>query len=123
MLFPSSRPHRIPQSTTDSQYDTTTGYSSSSYTKRPRTTAKIDFYTVRNNGSAMNPSSRQYQLNRQRNNNLNDSFTDISTYQYFRPPPPPQQQQQQQQQQQKQKQEPIYSTISPERTTVNYLLP
>jgi len=120
MLFPSSRPHRIPQSTTDSQYDTTTGYSSASYTKRPRTTAKIDFYTNRNDGSAMNPSSRQHQLNRRRNNHLDDSFTDISTYQYFRPPPPPPPKQQQQQQQ---KQESIYSTISPERPTVNYLLP
>jgi hypothetical protein len=113
MLFPSSRPHRIPPSTTDSQYDTTTGYSSSSYTKWPRSPAKLDVYATRKAGSNMNPSSRQNQLNRRRNNYLDESLTDISTDQYFRP----------KQQQQQQQQESIYSTISPQRPTVNYLLP
>lgn len=107
MLFPSSRPHRIPQSTADSQYDTTTGYSSSSYTKWPRATPKTELYTVRNGGSNMNPSTRQYQINRRRTTNLNDSFTDTPAYEYFRP----------------KEQEPIYSTNNSERPTVNYLLP
>lgn len=107
MLFPSSRPHRIPPSTTDSQYDTTTGYSSSSYTKWPRTTPKKEYYTVRNGGSTMTPSSRQYQPNRRRTTNLNEVYTDIPIYDYFRPD----------------EQEPIYSTTNTERPTVNYLLP
>ena len=110
MLFPSSRPYYIPPSTTDSQYDTTTGYSSSSYTKWPRSAAKSDFYAVHNGRSSMNPSSRQYQSNRRRNNNhLNEPSLDISDYQYSRA--------------QQQKQQPIYSTISPQRPTINYLLP
>jgi hypothetical protein len=107
MLFPSSRPHRIPPSTTDSQYDTTTGYSSSSYTKWPRSSVKSDFHAARNAGSASNPSSRQ--SNRRRNNPVNESLTDLPTYQYFRP--------------QQQQQQPIYSTITPQRPIVNYLLP
>jgi len=108
MLFPSSRPNRIPPPTTDSQYDTTTGYSSSSYTKWPRPPVKTGFYAARNAGSVMTPSSRQYQNNRRRHNHTqNDSFTDISTYPYFQP----------------KQQQPTYSTNNPERPTVNYLLP
>jgi hypothetical protein len=108
MLFPSSRPNRIPPPTTDSQYDTTTGYSSSSYTKWPRPPTKSGLYAARNTGSAMTPASRQYQNNRRRHNvPHNDSFTDISTYQYFQP----------------KQQQPIDSNKSPQRPTVNYLLP
>lgn len=41
MLSPaSSRPPRIPSSTVDSPYDTAAGYSSSSYTRWPRSLAK-----------------------------------------------------------------------------------
>jgi hypothetical protein len=108
MVFPSSRPNRIPPATTDSQYDTTTGYSSSSYTKWPRPPAKTGFYAARNVGSATTPVSRQYQNNRRRYNLAhNDSYTDISPHQYF----------------QAKQQQPIYSNISPQRPTVNYLLP
>ena len=110
MLFPSSRPHRIPPSTTDSHNDTT-GYSSSSYTKWPRSTAKSDLYAVRNVAPTGNPSSRQYQSIRRRNNYLNEPFSDILNYQYSQLEQPQQQDQ------------PIYSTITPQRPTINYLLP
>jgi hypothetical protein len=106
MLFSSSRPQRLPQSTTDSQYDTTTGFSSSSYVKWPRPPAKSNFYTARNVGSNMNPSSRQYQSIRRRNNYLNEPFSDILNYPYLQP-----------------QQQPIYATASPQRPTINYLLP
>jgi hypothetical protein len=109
MLFPSSRPHRIPPSTTDSQYDTTTGYSSSSFTKRPRSGPKSDYYAGRNTTSTNNPSSRQYQPTRRRNNHGNEPLTDILNYQYSRP--------------QQQQDQSIYSTINPQRPTVNYLIP
>lgn len=115
MLFPSSRPQRNPQPTTDSQYDTTTGYSSSSYTKWPRPPVKTGVFAARNASSAMTPSSRQYQNNRRRNNHYaNDSFSDISTHQFF---------QSKQQQTQQQQQQPTHASISPQRPTINYLLP
>jgi len=110
MLFPSSRPNRIPPSTTDSQYDTT-GYSSSSYTKWPRSSAKSDFYSVRNVGPTGNPSSSQNQSSRRRNNYLNKPFSDILNYRHSQLEYPQQQDQ------------PIYSTITPQRPTINYLLP
>ncbi|CAF2480621.1 unnamed protein product [Rotaria sp. Silwood2] len=115
MLFSSSQPYDIPQSTIDSQYDTTTGYSSSSHmTKRGRPTAESNYYAGHNSDSATNPSSRQYQRRQQDNNYLNDSFSDISNAQYFRP---------RQQQQQQQQQQPMYSTNSPKRPIINFLLP
>jgi hypothetical protein len=108
MLFPSSRPHRIPPSTTDSQYDTATGYSSSSYTKRPRSGPKSDYYAGRNSLSANNSISRQYQSGRRRNNYGTEPLSDILNYQYSRP---------------QQQQPPVYSPISPQRPTINYLIP
>ncbi|CAF0754161.1 unnamed protein product [Rotaria sp. Silwood1] len=112
MLFPLSKQYDIPQSTIDSQYDTT-GYSSSSYmTNWGQSTAESDFYAGHNSDSATNPSSRQYQLRRHRSNYLNDSLSDTPNAQYFRP-----------RQQQHQQQEPMHSTNSPRRPTINFLLP
>ncbi|CAF0835365.1 unnamed protein product [Adineta steineri] len=107
MLFPSSRPYRIPSSTADSQYDTT-GYSSSSYTKRPRSSIKSDLYAVRNDAPNGNPSSRQYPSTRRRSNYTNEPLSDVLNYEYS----------------QSEQHQPIYSTINTsQRPTVNYLLP
>ena len=96
MVFPSSRPARIPPSTTDSQYDTTTGYSSSSYTRWPRSLTK--HRNVNRNANSASRHRHQYQ---------NEPFSDILHYQYSRP----------------QQQQPIHSITSPRRSTLNNLLP
>src|SRR4051812_14663060 len=99
MLFPSSRPHPLPTSTTDSQYDTATGFSSSSYARWPEPPAKSNFSTTRHGRSTSNTSSRR------RFNYQNVPYSDISYDQYSR------------------QQSPIYSTISPRRAIFNNLSP
>jgi len=96
MLFPSSRPPRVPLSTTNSQYDTTPGYSSSSYTRWSRSPAKSR-NTCRSSNST---SSRRYQYQ-------NEPYSDILHNQYSR----------------QQQQPPIYSPISPRRSILNNLSP
>ena len=128
MVFPSSKPHRVPPSTTDSQYDTTTGYSSSSYTKWPRSPVKTDLYATRFAAApATTPSSRAYQAGRRRTTYLNEPYSDIlaqppatttmTTTTAVTSP-------QQQQQQQTAVPSSNYSiNNSPQQPTVNYLLP
>ncbi|UJR35848.1 hypothetical protein I4U23_028592 [Adineta vaga] len=107
MLFPSSRPHRIPPSTTDSQYDTT-GYSTSFYNKWPQSSAKTDIYTTQNGGSTSNSKTSQYPSMKRRYTNGNEPLSNILNYDYS---------------QSEQQEQPIYSTTSSQRPTVNYLLP
>ncbi|CAF4901896.1 unnamed protein product [Rotaria sp. Silwood1] len=94
MLFPSSQPSHIPSSTIDSQYDTTTGYSSSSYTRWPRSLGK-NYNAARTSNSS---SRRRHQF-------PNEPCSDILHYQYAR------------------QQQPIYSRISPQRSSINNILP
>jgi hypothetical protein len=95
MLFPSSRPPRVPLSTTNSQYDTTPGYASTSYARWSRSPAK----TCNTRRTANSTSSRRYQYE-------NRPFSDILHNQYSR-----------------QQQQPIYSTLSPQRPILNNLSP
>ncbi|CAF2387801.1 unnamed protein product [Rotaria sp. Silwood2] len=94
MLFPSSQPPHIPSSTIDSQYDTPTGYSSSSYTRWPRSLGKT--YNVPRTSNSTSRRRHQFQ---------NEPCSDILHYQYAR------------------QQQPIYSRISPQRSTINNILP
>lgn len=92
MLFPSSRPPRVPLSTMDSRYDSTPAYSSSSYRRWSRSPEK-SYNTRRTANSA---SSRRYQYQ-------NVPFSDILHNQYAR------------------QQQPIYSPISPRQSLLNNL--
>ncbi|CAF4040162.1 unnamed protein product [Rotaria sp. Silwood2] len=94
MLFPSSQTPHIPSSTIDSQYDTPTGYSSSSYTRWPRSLGKT--YNVPRTSNSTSRRRHQFQ---------NEPCSDILHYQYAR------------------QQQPIYSRISPQRSTINNILP
>ncbi|CAF1003713.1 unnamed protein product [Rotaria sordida] len=97
MLFPSTQPSHIPSSTVDSQYDTTTtttGYSSSFYTRWPRSLGKT-YNTARNSNST----------SRRHHHYQNKPCSDILHYQYGR------------------QQQPIYSTLSPQRSSINNILP
>lgn len=108
MLFPASRAYHLPLSTTNSQYDTTTNYSSAPFDKWLHSAPESDFYHDLNDTSILDPLSYQYQSLPKRDNYLNDSFADISNAQYPRP---------------RQEQSSANSTISPKRPTINYLLP
>jgi hypothetical protein len=92
MLFPSSRPPRIPLSPMDSRYDSMTAYPSSSYTRWSRSPAK----TSNNRRTANSTSSRRYQYQ-------NVPFSDTLHNQYAR------------------QQHPIYSPISPRESLLNNL--
>jgi hypothetical protein len=98
MLFPSSRPHRTPTSTTDSLYDSNTSHPSASFTRWSRSPAK----SARNGRSTTNSSSRRHY------HHPNEPFSDILNYQYSPQEPQP---------------SAIYSTISPRRSLLNNLLP
>ncbi len=94
MLFPSSRSPRLPLSTTDSQYDTTPGYSSASYTRWSRSPAKSRH--IRRTANSTSSRGCQYQ---------NEPFSDILHNHYSR------------------QQQPIYSTATPRRSLWNNLAP
>ncbi|CAF4231927.1 unnamed protein product [Rotaria socialis] len=94
MLFPSTQPPHIPSSTADSQYDTTTGYSSSSYTRWPRSLGKSSTATR----TSTSTSGRRHQY-------PNEQHSDILHYQHTRAQPP------------------IYSELSPRRSLINNILP
>jgi hypothetical protein len=93
MLFPSSRPPRVPPlATMDSRYNSTPDYSSSSYTRWSRSPAK----SYNNRRTANSTSSRRYQY-------PNAPYSDILRNQYAR------------------QQHPIYSAISPRQSLLNNL--
>ncbi|CAF2151541.1 unnamed protein product [Rotaria magnacalcarata] len=94
MLFSSTQPPHIPSSTADSQYDTTTGYSSSSYTRWPRSVGKSSTATR----TSTSTSSRRHKY-------PNEQHSDILHYQHTRAQPP------------------IYSELSPRRSVINNILP
>ncbi|CAF1266906.1 unnamed protein product [Adineta steineri] len=94
MLSPSPRPPRVPPSTTDSQYDTATGYSSSSYTRWPRTFAKTH-----------NPGRASNSIPSRRNPYQSEPFSDILHSQFPRP------------------RGPTHATVHPRRSLLSNLLP
>lgn len=82
MVFSSSKPQRPVMANTDSQYETTSGYSSSAYSKYPRSSARADIYAT-NNVITSNLLSRPYQSSRRRNQYLNEQISDVSNYQHL----------------------------------------
>ncbi|CAF0780440.1 unnamed protein product [Adineta ricciae] len=106
MLYPSSRPHRIPPPTAELQYDST-GYSTSIHNKWPQSSTKTKIYATQNGTSTNDSLAYRYPPMRRQHNHGSEPLSDILNYDYS----------------QAEQEQPVYTTLSTQRPTVNYLLP